>query len=331
MKKTRTGFKSFLGPDIEQFIAHKRSLARRFDVEEKTLGLLDDYLVQHRVYALTEVDPTLIDAFLLSRPRSRPRSYNHLRCTVSRLFAYLVSRDKLSQTPMRSPARRSRYERTPFIFDLADARRLLAAARALSDQGGTTDRGETYYVLFAILYALGLRVGEVCRLRVEDVDFDRRLFVIRETKFYKTRLVPFGPKLEDLVASHLHRRQMGTAYSSSTDQPLFSLRGGRPINPCTVSQTFHHLIPRLRLTIPPGASPPRLHDLRHSCAVGTLTRWYRDGLDPQARLHTLATFLGHVDINSTAVYLTTTPALLDLANQRFAAFAAATRSAGLGS
>jgi integrase len=328
MKKIRTGFKSFLGPDIEKFIAHKRSVGRRYDVEEKTLALLDDYLVQRRVRSLKGVDPTFIDEFLLSRRRSRPRSYNHLRCTVSRLFAYLVSRDKLSQTPMRSPSRRSRYERTPFIFDKTDARRLLAIARTLPDKGGTIDRGNTYYVLFAILYALGLRVGEVCRLRTEDVDFDRRLLVIRETKFYKTRLVPFGPKIEALVVNHLRRKQQ-TPYSSSTDQPLFCLRGGRPINPCTVSLTFHQLVPRLRLKIPPGVSPPRLHDIRHSCAVGALTRWYRDGVDPQARLHTLATFLGHVDINSTAIYLTTTPTLLDLANRRFAAFAAATLNEGL--
>jgi len=52
-------------------------------------------------------------------------------------------------------------------------------------------------------------------------------------------------------------------------------------------------------------------------------RWYRLGVDPQEKLLTLATFLGHVDINSTAVYLTTTQELLDLANQRFESFAKA--------
>jgi site-specific recombinase XerD len=57
--------------------------------------------------------------------------------------------------------------------------------------------------LLAILYGLGLRVGEVCRLRVQDVDFERRLLVIRETKFYKSRLVPFGPKLETLLKAYL--------------------------------------------------------------------------------------------------------------------------------
>ena len=83
------------------------------------------------------------------------------------------------------------------------------------------------------------------------------------------------------------------------------------------------------MQIPPGISAPRLHDLRHSFAVGTLTRWYRLDLDPQARLLALSTFMGHVDVNSTAVYLTTTPELLEQASRRFRAFAAATLREGL--
>lgn len=89
----------------------------------------------------------------------------------------------------------------------------------------------------------------------------------------------------------------------------------------TISQTFHTLLPRLELTIPPGVSPPRLHDLRHSFAVATLLRWYRQGIDPNRRLMHLATFLGHVDPNSTAVYLTITEELLNQAARRFQALA----------
>ena len=78
----------------------------------------------------------------------------------------------------------------------------------------------------------------------------------------------------------------------------------------------------LELPVPDGVSPPRLHDLRHSFAVGCLLRWYRDGLDPQVRLCQLSTFMGHVEPRSTAVYLTITPALLAEASRRFEAFAA---------
>ena len=256
-------FQSFLGPEIKQFLAHKRSLRRRYAVEERTLALFDAYLSKNKIGSLAEVTPALVDEFLLSRPRSRPRSYNHLRCTVGRLFSYLVDYGKLVQTPLTSPPRRARYQRTPFIFDTGAAERLLALAKALPSKGGTIKRDGTYFVLFAVLYGLGLRVGEACRLRLEDVDLERRLLIIRETKFYKSRLVPFGPKLGTLLAQHLRQRQTALA-ATADDQPLFCLRGGRPINPGTVSQTFHALVPSLGLQIPPGISPPRLHDLRHN-------------------------------------------------------------------
>ena len=67
---------------------------------------------------------------------------------------------------------------------MAAAQRLLALAKTLPDKGGTMERGSNYFVLFAILYGLGLRVGEACRLRIKDVDRERQLLVIRETKFY---------------------------------------------------------------------------------------------------------------------------------------------------
>jgi integrase len=171
-------------------------------------------------------------------------------------------------------------------------------------------------------------VGEACRLRVEDIDWTRRLLTIRETKFYKSRLVPFGPKLEALLKEYLHTKAQRFDHLLP-EMPLFLGRGGRAIHPCTVSQTFHHLMPQLQLEIPPGVSPPRLHDLRHACATNALTRWYREGLDPQSRLLALATFLGHVDINSTAVYLTATPTLLNEACRRFESFAAPILQEGL--
>jgi site-specific recombinase XerD len=317
-----------MGPDIAQFLAHKRALGRRYDVEEKTLALFDDYLVAHQIADAAAVSVDLIDRFLASRPRPRPRSYNHLRCTLVRLFSWMVAQGRLARTPVQSRPRRATYQRLPFIFDVPNARRLLNLVQTLPDQGGTFQRGKTYHALLAVLYGLGLRVSEVCHLSVEDVEFERRLLVIRETKFYKTRLVPFGPKLEALLKDYL---QLKTQHWGNLppEAPLFALRGGRPINPCTVSQTFHHLMPRLHLEIPPGCSAPRLHDLRHSFAVGTLIRWYRTGADPQAHLLALATFLGHVDVNSTAVYLTMTATLLQEANRRFEAFAAPLLREGL--
>jgi len=63
--------------------------------------------------------------------------------------------------------------------------------------------------------------------------------------------------------------------------------------------------------------PPRLHDLRHSCAVLVLQRWYAEGGEVQAKLPYLAAYLGHVSPVSTHYYLKLTPELRQAACQRF--------------
>ena len=320
MKTQHTGFHSLLAGRIEQFIAYKRALGRRYDVEEKTLRLFDRYLASTAATCLDQVTPVLIEAFLASRPRERPRSYNHLLCTIRRLFDWLVGQGTLDRSPVRSSPRRHTSQRIPFIFDRHTAARLLEVARSLPDNPRAPMRGTTYHAVFAILYGLGLRVGEVCRLHLDDVDMNRQLLVIRKTKFYKSRLVPFGPRIAALLREYRQAKLRRTE-ATSPDAPVFSFTTRGAINPCTVSQVFHGLVPRLALRIPAGCSPPRLHDLRHSFAVGTLLRWYRSGEDPGAGLLRLATFLGHVDPTSTAVYLTMTTALLQEANRRFEAFA----------
>ena len=65
--------------------------------------------------------------------------------------------------------------------------------------------------------------------------------------------------------------------------------------------------------------PPRVHDLRHTHAVHVLARWYRAGLDVQARLPALATSMGHVSIVSTAYYLSLLEPIARAASGRFAA------------
>ena len=189
-------------------------------------------------------------------------------------------------------------------------------------------RGPTYHALFAILYGLGLRVSEASRLQIADVDLDRQLLVIRLTKFNKSRLVPFGPRMAALLDEYLQAKaQRGACRNAAS--PLFSFTPRRAVHPCTVSQTFHDLMPRLGLTVPPGCAPPCLHHLRHSFAVGTLLRWYRTGVDPGAGLLKLATFMGHVDISSTAVYLTVTQSLFLEASRRFEGFAHPVLAEGL--
>jgi site-specific recombinase XerD len=307
-------FRSALAEPMTNFVRYKRALNRKYVTEASALRLFDRYLNDRAVCDWKSIDPSLVDAFLQSRPRNRPRSHNHLLGVIRRFFQWAIVQKLTEYNPVRSRPRRQTGQRVPYLFDLEEAKRLLTVARSLPDRSQGTHRALIYETVFALLYGLGLRVGEVVRLKLGDVDCANDILFIRETKFGKSRLVPLGPKLAQRLKHYVEVRHGG---AGEPDQPLFSFTKRGCISEGTISQTFHSLLPKLELQMRPGMSPPRVHDLRHSFAVATLLRWYREGVDPNRRLIHLSTFLGHVDPTSTAVYLTITEDLLHAAAQRF--------------
>lgn len=309
-----------LASAVEQFIAHKRAHGRKYHSEARELALLVRFAAGHDIGCLSGLTPALLEDFLASRPRPHPRSFNHLLGVVRSLLDWAVTWGLLESSPLQARRHRVTEQRIPFLFDPAQARQLLDAAAALPDTPRAPARGPTYRAIFALCYGLGLRAGEACSLRLGDVDTGRSLLAVRGGKFGKHRLVPHGPRIAELVTGQAARR--ARAGATDPQAPLFTFDGQRPVHPGTASQTFHHLMATLDLPVPGGVSPPRLHSLRHSFAVGCLLRWYREGIDPSTRLCQLSTFMGHVNPVSTSVYLTMTPQLLAEASQRFEAFAA---------
>ena len=323
MTETRVRCHSPLTDGIEAFLTHKRSLGRRYDTEEKVLRLFDRYLVEQRINALEQINPEVLDAFLASRSHRAPRSYNHLLGCVRRFLDWLVLHEHIAASPLEAWPRRSVGARRPFLFDKLQARRLLDTAARLPDTPNARSRGPTYQIVFALLYGLGLRVSEAVRLRRQDLNFEKRLLVIRKTKFGKSRLVPFGPRLGERLQHYINARELRFGFLHH-DHAIFSFAKDprQAIYPTTVSWTFRKLVLELDFKVPAGVAPPHLHCLRHSFAVGVLLRWYRTGIDPSDRMLHLSTLLGHVSPASTAVYLTITNELLRTASERFEQFAA---------
>lgn len=300
---------------VSDFLAHKRALGRKYRTEEATLRLLLAFTSQHGVTHLRQLTPGLLDEFAASRPRPRARSFNHLIGNLGCFLDWAVAQQRLDASALRATRRRETDRRPPFLFDTAQARRLLDAAAALPDNSRARGRGQAYHAIFALCYGLGLRAGEACGLRIGDIDNRRQILEVRGGKFGKSRLVPHGPRIGELLARQAGRRD-------GLDAPLFSFDGRRSVHPGSASQVFHRLVTDLAFPVPDGVSPPVLHCLRHSFAVGCLLRWYREGADPAGQLFRLSTFMGHVSPVSTAVYLTITDELKDEASRRFEAFAA---------
>ena len=314
---------------IERFLTHKRALNRRYATEEKVLRLFVRSLSERGVFTLADVNTDVVHAFVLERPRARPRAFNALLSVLKRFFAFLQQQELLATSPLLLRRRRITEQRVPFIFDPGDVGRLLQAASALPDTNRARRRGPVYMTIFALMYGLGLRVSEAANLTVADVDLGRDLLIVRDSKFGKSRLLPFGPKLHARLATFIDQ-SADRAAGSGAHAPLFTFARRRPIYVGTISDVFHRLLPKLHLTTPEGVASPSTHSLRHSFAVATLLRWYRAGINPGDRLLHLSTFMGHSDVTSTSTYLTITDQLLNAATERFSHYAEALAAATTG-
>ena len=317
-------FESVLADPITRYLAAKRSMGCRFNTEDRALRLLDRYLADQGVQNIADATSECLEAFLASRPRTTGTSYNNLLGVVRRLFEWMVDQQELAASPLTARTRPQSARRLPYLYDPATIRRILDYAAELPDWPRCRQRGPTYATIFALLAGLGLRIGEVSRLQCGDVDLQRDVLLVRNSKFGKSRLVPFGPRLAARLRAYaeLRGRRRGLPIPEA---PFFTWNGRSTVATNSIRNAFRdHVMPRLALTVPSGTRHPCVHGLRHTFAVRTLLRWYREGLDPQARLNHLSTFLGHVGLHSTAVYLTITSELLDVANHRFEAFAHAT-------
>ncbi|WP_093168296.1 tyrosine-type recombinase/integrase [Variovorax sp. YR216] len=211
---------------------------------------------------------------------------------------------------------------TPYVYSRDELQRLLDATDWFTSRSNRL-QGLTYRSLLLLLYATGLRVSEALGLCLADMDRAQRMLTVRESKFYKTRLVPIGEDAFQVLSRYVDRRCRELPMPHGASSALFASRSGRPLSYRRVLTVFHLVRAEAGIGCPPGEHrPPRLHDLRHTAAVHRVISWYQEGKDVQQLLPRLATYLGHVNIVSTQRYLHMTPELLHEASVRFAQYAA---------
>ena len=112
--------------------------------------------------------------------------------------------------------------------------------------------------LFELIYSSALRAGEASGLCVGDVDLERRLIRVRESKYSKDRVVPMTELAAERLADLIHGR--------SVDRPVFRGSGGKRVSGTTINHHFKTLMKRAGL-YREGLS---VHALRHACATHLL-------------------------------------------------------------
>jgi integrase/recombinase XerD len=314
---SRSSSTSRLGPFITRYLALKRALGRRYAAEGATLAHLDRFLARYEVDLTAETFSLWCTAIAHLTPTVR-RSWMRV---VRNLCLYRQRTESACFIPDPNAFPQPHQPRRPHLFTADQIVRLLRAADALPKRSTSPLRREVYRLALVLLYTAGLRRGEIIRLNLADYNPDERSLMIRETKFHKSRLVPLSSAaVREMDAYLVARRRLPHA----ADTPLLccSRRGLRPYTGEGLAGGLRQLFRRVGVRTETGGLP-HVHDMRHSFGHMALSRWYRTGVDVEAKLPVLAAYLGHVSIVSTQHYLSSFEPVAGQASERFAQHCAA--------
>lgn len=301
---------------VQSYIAARRAQGSKLTSAQ---GVLYHFARETGNLPLAEVTPSAVAGFLRGHG-ALSATWRTKYSTLAGLYRFAIARGHASVSALPQDRPKLPPPLTPYVYSHDELQRLLDATNMLESPYSHL-QATTYRTLLLLLYGAGLRVSEALNLTLADVHLGERVLVIRDTKFYKSRLVPIGHQLTG--ALRLYIEQRGTLpMPLGAQSVVLASRSGRRQAYQRVITLFQRVRARAGITVPLGESrPPRLHDLRHTAAVHRLVAWYQQGHDVQQLLPRLATYLGHVDIDSTRRYLQMTPELLQQASSRFAAYA----------
>lgn len=293
---------------LEDYLRVRRALGFQL---ERAGKLLPDFLRYLDERGLSHVTTTAALAWA-TQPRDAQPAWWSARLLVVRGFAkYLQTIEPRTEVPSPELLPHHRARSKPYVYSAADITALLSATDTLR----SPFRAATYKTLLGLLAVTGMRVGEAIALDDGDVQH-RRSLVIRKGKFGKSREVPLHAST--VHALDLYRRKRDQEVPRRRMASLFVSGHGTRLLYQNVHLTFLRLVYEAGL----GERKPRptIHDLRHTFAIRTVLGWHRDGLDVEARLPLLSTYLGHINPSSTYWYLSAVPELLEAATLRLSRY-----------
>ena len=301
---------------VRQYIEYKRSLGMVYASQAVRLRA---FVAEIGDVELNHISPEQVLKHLNGNSGPATAFWFSKHQTLRPFFQYAIDRDYLRACPLPKTLPKKPPKLTPYIYAVDEVKRLVDAADSRHQSDWLLDP-HTVRTMILLLYGTGLRIGEATRLKLQDVDLDDRLLVIRETKFFKSRLVPICDDLAKALRDYFAYQWDSRA--PAAESTLLACRSGNPIKHQTARLVFKRLREAADVRREANARyQPRLHDFRHTFAVTRLVTWYRDGKNVQRLLPHLSTYLGHARLQETTVYLKMTKELMQEASTCFERYA----------
>jgi integrase/recombinase XerD len=308
---SNASFQNILAPFMDRFLQEKHACGYRYHEPTRILRRLDDFLFREGLRSC-ELPRSIAQKWLAKRAHESPRTHQQRIMVIRQFSKFLCRLGYCAYVPDSTLAPREQSSFVPRILTHEEIRKLLQAVDALEPTARSPLRHLIMPEVFRLLYGCGFRLGEVLKLRVRDVDLNQGIVTVQQGKFRKDRLAPLALSLVNRLCKYAARFE-----NRPLDQIFFPAPNGEPFSLRTVYGLFRKLLLQCGIAHAGRGQGPRIHDLRHTFAVHTLLRWYRDGKDLDAKLPLLATYLGHQHLSGTQRYLHLTAELFPEITARF--------------
>ncbi len=299
---------------IPQYISYRQALGKKFRTNTTELKCFLKYAGEESEFG--DLDLDVCTSFLYAPSGKVTANWFCKYTALKGLFQWAMVRGHINEIPLPVDKPKRPPGTSPYIY--SDEELNLLFSTALTFQKNRSHiYPECIRMILMLTYMLGLRLHETVALPIKAIDWNNSLIQINESKFYKSRIVPFNNKVKELLAEFMvWRKENGQP--DDVESHLFLDRKNTPVHINTVRECFKRIRSQANISREDNATyQPRIHDLRHTFAVNRLISWYRQGEDVQKLLPILSTYLGHKHLSHTSVYLTMTGNLLEEANKRF--------------
>lgn len=251
------------------------------DAYRRDLRLFARWLAERREAAIEAADEADVTAYIAARSDSRASSANRRLAAFRRFYGWALREHRSQSDPTLRVRAAKRPPRFPSTLSETQVEALLAAPD-LSEARGLRDR-----TMLELMYASGLRVSELVKLKTVEVSLNDGVLRVFG-KGASERLVPFGEEARYWIERYLAEGRGVLLEQRSADALFVTSRGD-----AMTRQAFWYLIKRyaLKAGIHAPLSP---HTLRHAFATHLL--------DHGADLRAVQMLLGHADISTTQIY-----------------------------
>ena len=302
-------FASSLAPYIQGLIDQKRAGGYKYDMEALTLYQFDRFC-QERGVAGNSLSRDIAMEWLARRSSEGNRARNSRAACIRQLAKYMLSLGKDAYVPFGSS---TELKPVPHILTQEELQAFFFEVDHFKPGYRSKDRmAMAYSVMFRLFYCCGMRLQEVCKLRISDVDLETGRITVYQSKGHRDRIVFMTADLllicrryDKAVRVSLPQREWFFTASEEAS-PFYKTNMCRRFKYFWDKTPFAGKVDR----------EPTIHALRHTFVVHRINSWMGEGGDFQTLLPYLSRYLGHKSFDETYYYYHLTISAFDVVKRR---------------